>query len=136
MGKISEPAANINQVSRISTGTIIKGEITSPDDIRIDGTFIGKVNSDGRVVVGEQASIEGDVICDNVDMWGKSNGNFYVKDTLTLHTGCAVKGDLHVRRLVVELGAHFDGNCAMIEESDFESLSGKLEQSSVPSGQA
>ena len=135
MSKIIEPVSNINEVSRISTGTVIKGEISSPDDIRIDGTFIGKVYSEGRVVVGENAMIEGDVICDNIDMWGKSKGNFYVKDTLSLHDGCVVKGDLHIRRLVVELGSRFDGNCKMIEDADFEAIAREVKGEKNPSAQ-
>ena len=104
MAKTMEPV-NINEVSRISAGTVFKGEITSPNDIRIDGTFEGKVYSKGRVVVGDKAVVKGDIICQNVDFWGKMTGNFYVKDTLSLKSGCIMAGDLHVKRLQVELDA-------------------------------
>ena len=119
-----ETTVNVNEVSRISTGTIIKGEISSPNDIRVDGTFEGKIQSKGRVVVGEKAVINGDIICDNVDFWGKVNGSLFVKDTLSLKNGCSVNGDLHVKRLVVELGARFDGNCKMLADGEFEKLTG------------
>ena len=91
-----EPTVNVNEVSRISTGTVVKGEISSSNDIRIDGTFEGKIKSKGRVVVGEKALIKGD----------------------------KVKGDLHIKRLQVELDAKFDGTCQMITESDFDRLVG------------
>ena len=81
-----EQTVNVNEVSRISAGTVIKGEITSPNDIRIDGRFDGQVCSKGRVVVGEKAVVKGDIICQNVDFWGSMKGNFYVKDTLSLAT--------------------------------------------------
>ena len=106
-----EPTVNVNEVSRISTGTVVKGEISSSNDIRIDGTFEGKIKSKGRVVVGEKALIKGDIICANVDFWGTMEGNFYVKDTLS-------------KRLQVELDAKFDGTCQMITESDFDRLVG------------
>ena len=38
MAKTMEPTVNVNEVSRISTGTKVKGEISSSNDIRIDGT--------------------------------------------------------------------------------------------------
>ncbi|MBR1405985.1 MAG: polymer-forming cytoskeletal protein [Bacteroidales bacterium] len=126
MAKIMEPTVNVNEVSRISTGTVIKGEITSPNDIRIDGSFEGKIISKGRVVVGEKAVISGDIICENVDFWGKMTGCFYVKDTLALKEGCVVDGDLNIRRLVVELGAKFDGNCKMLSDGDFDKLAGNV----------
>ena len=120
----SDANVNVNSISRISTGTVIKGEIMSPYDIRIDGTFDGKVQSKGRVVVGETAVVKGDIICENIDLWGKVEGNIYVKDTLSLMEGCSVTGNLNVRRLAVELGSTFNGNCRMITESEFDKISG------------
>lgn len=118
----SEPNLNVNTISRISVGTIIKGEIVSSSDIRIDGTFDGKIQSNGRVVIGESASVKGDVICENLDLWGKVDGNVYVKDTLSLKQGCVVNGNVHIRRFCVELGSTFNGNCKMITEDEFEKL--------------
>ena len=120
----SETNLNVNSISRISAGTVIKGEILSPSDIRIDGTFEGKVHSKGRVVVGETAVVKGDIICDNIDLWGKVNGNIFVKDTLALMEGCHVDGNLNVRRLSVELGATFNGNCRMITDGEFNKVAG------------
>ena len=119
-----EPVVNVNSISRISAGTIIKGEIMSPCDIRIDGTFDGKIQSKGRVVIGESAHIKGDIICENIDLWGKVEGNVFVKDTLNLKEGCVVNGNLNIRKLSVELGATFNGNCKMISEADFDKVSG------------
>jgi len=120
----AEPTLNVNSISRISSGTIIKGEILSPYDIRIDGTFEGKVQTKGRVVVGETALIKGDIICENIDLWGKVEGNLFVKDTLSLMEGCAVNGNLNIRRLSVELGSTFNGNCRMITEAEFGKIAG------------
>ena len=122
--KPQAPAVNVNEVSRISTGTVIKGEINSPNDIRIDGTFEGKIVCKGRVVAGEKAVIKGDIVCETVDFWGKLEGCLYVKDTLTLKDTCTVTGDLHIKRLVVELGARFNGACKMLVEGEFEKLTG------------
>ena len=119
-----ETEVNVNSISRISAGTIIKGEIVSPYDIRIDGTFEGKVQTKGRVVIGEKANIQGDIICANIDLWGKVEGNVFVKDTLALKEGCVVNGNLHVKRLSVELGSTFNGNCRMITEAEFDKISG------------
>ena len=123
MAKV-EPVVNVNSISRISQGTVIKGEISSPYDIRIDGTFEGKVQTKGRVVVGEAADVKGDVICENIDLWGKMDDNVFVKNTLSLKDGCTVNGNLNVRRLSVELGSVFNGNCRMITEEEFDKIAG------------
>ena len=123
-----ESTVNVNSISRISAGTVIKGEILSPNDIRIDGTFEGKITSKGRVVLGETAVVKGDIVCNNIDLWGKVDGNVYVKDTLSLKEGCTMNGNLHVRRLSVELGATFNGSCKTITEAEFEKLCGAQAQ--------
>ena len=128
MAKV-ETSVNMNTVSRISAGTVIKGEIVSPNDIRIDGLFEGKVISKNRVVIGESANVKGDIICENIDLWGKVEGNLFVKDTLALKDGSNVNGNLHIRRLLVELGATFNGTCKTMAEGDFEKLTGTAGQS-------
>ena len=131
----TEPTVNVNSISRISAGTVIKGEIQSPYDIRIDGTFEGKVQTKGRVVVGESASVKGDVICENIDLWGKMEGNVFVKNTLALKEGCVVDGNLNVRKLSVELGSSFNGTCRMITEQEFDKLAGVESKDQKPAAQ-
>jgi cytoskeletal protein CcmA (bactofilin family) len=75
-------------------------------------------------VIGETAVIKGDILCDNVDLWGKVEGNLYVKDTLALKEGCIVNGNLHIKKLSVELGSVFNGNCKTITDAEFDKLTG------------
>lgn len=117
---------SVNEVSRIAAGTVFKGEMSSPGDIRIDGEFEGRIFSKGHVVVGEKAKVKGDIVCSDVDFCGEIVGNLYVKDTLVLRKGCTVEGDLNVKRLQVELDAAFNGTCRMIDEQEFENLSAQL----------
>ena len=117
---------NVNEVSRIAAGSVFKGELSSPGDIRIDGEFEGKIFSKGRVVVGEKAIVKGDIICVNVDFCGTMTGNFFVKETLTLKKGCQVDGDLNIKRLQVELDAKFNGSCRMIDDAQFDKLAAQL----------
>lgn len=127
MGKVVEPVVNVNEVSRVSSGTIIRGDIYSPNDIRIDGSFEGRIISKCKVVVGENAVITGDIVCANADFWGKMHGNFYVKDTLSLKSSSVIEGDLKCRRLEIEMDARFDGNCQTINEEEFNTLAESME---------
>lgn len=118
--------------SKISAGTTIRGEIQSPNDIIVDGNFEGKIISQSRVIVGAKANIKGDVICNNCDFSGKIEGNFFVKDTLSLSGSCIVNGDLHIKRLQVELDAKFNGNCHMISEEEFARLTNSGKSAAQP----
>ena len=80
----------------------------SSTDIRVDGAINGKVHSEGKVVVGETAKLSGSLMCKNLDFWGKMEGDIYVKDTLSLKSLAVINGNLHVRKLQVELGAQIN----------------------------
>ena len=115
---------NINEVNRIASGAIFKGDIATANDIRIDGTFEGRLYSEARVVVGEKAVVNGDIFCTFVDFNGTmTEGRFYVKDTLTLKAGCSVHGDLFFERLQVELDAKFIGKCQVIGDAEYNKVS-------------
>lgn len=136
MSYINKPASQMvdaNNVSHISSGTVVKGEISSVADIRVDGAVQGKVYSKGRVVVGEDASLTGTLACDNVDFWGKIEGDIYVKDTFSLKSTAAVNGNIHVRRIQVEMGAQINGTCNMITEDDYDTFVKDVITTEVPS---
>lgn len=126
-----EQNLSINSVSRISDGTVFKGEIYSPHDLRIDGMFSGKVYTEGRIVIGETAHIDADIACDNTDIWGEVKGNLYVKDVLSLKSGCSMTGCLNVKKLFVELGATFNGTCKMISDEEYETATKDLKSIAV-----
>ena len=113
-----EQQVNINAISRIATGTRFKGEIESPTDLRIDGVFEGKIDCKGRVVVGENAVVNAEVVCENFDLFGRLSGNLTVRNVLSLMEGCNLNGDIEVNKLVVELGATFNGNCKMLQKKE------------------
>ena len=131
MAKI-EQAANVNLVSRISAGTYIKGEIISPNDLRIDGKFEGTIVSDGKVVIGESAEVDARIVCVNADVWGKTKGSFTVKDIMAIKSDCSVEGELRVRKLIVELGASFNGSCKMITEQEYDKEASEMTKDKQP----
>ena len=113
----------INDVSRVSSGTEIRGSLVSQSDIRIDGVFEGDLITSGKLVVGENGSIRGNVMCANADIWGKIEGIFTVGDTVTFKESSSFEGELKTIRICIELGAMFSGSCRIISEADFKSVS-------------
>ena len=57
-------------VNTIGVGTTIIGDVQSKGDIRIDGTLKGSVSTSGKVVLGKDGVIEGDVACNSADISG------------------------------------------------------------------
>ena len=123
LNKSSKPVEqNVNDVSRISQGAAIRGDLSSSTDIRVDGQVDGTLFSEGKVVVGESARLSGKLFATNIDFWGKMDGDIFVKDTLSLKSSSVVNGNIHVRRIQVEMGAQINGSFKMISEQEYEQL--------------
>ena len=108
--KKSETTASVNM---IGAGTIITGDIISKGDIRIDGTLKGSVNTEGRVVLGREGKIEGDVLCKDADISGIIKAKITVSQLLSLKTTAKLNGDIITNKLSIEPGAAFSGSCSM-----------------------
>ena len=102
-----------NGTTLISSGTTIKGDISSNGDLRIDGTIIGNINSSAKIVIGSSGVVEGDIFGNNADIVGKSSGNIRVKELLQLRGDCIVNGNIYAGKLQVEPTASFNGQCHM-----------------------
>lgn len=97
----------------IGNGTTIKGEINAAGDIRIDGTIIGTVKSTGKIVVGQQGIVEGEVVCNSADISGQVKGNVKVEELTTLKSTSRLEVELITKQLFIEVGAIFTGKCDM-----------------------
>jgi cytoskeletal protein CcmA (bactofilin family) len=97
----------------VSAGTTLKGDISSNNDLRIDGTVIGNVSSSSKIVIGANGSVEGDISGNQADIVGKVAGNIKTKDLLQLRGDCVVNGNVHAGKLQVEPTATFNGQCHM-----------------------
>ena len=108
--KNTETTAVINM---IGAGTVITGDIQSKGDIRVDGTLKGSVNTSGKVVLGKDGVIEGDVVCKDADVSGIIKAKISVAQLLSLKSTAKLNGDIITNRLSVEPGASFTGSCSM-----------------------
>lgn len=102
-----------NTVTTISTGTIVTGDIHSEGDFRIVGKLIGNIHSTGKVVVGQNGIVEGDIYCQNADFSGKIKGNVEVENLLLLKASVSLDGNIITSKLSIESGAQYSGNCNM-----------------------
>ena len=100
-------------INMIGSGTIITGDIQSKGDIRVDGTLKGSINTEGKVVLGANGTIEGDVVCQDADISGTINAKITVSKLLSLKATARLNGDIVTSKLSIEPGATFTGSCSM-----------------------
>ena len=100
-------------INMIGSGTIITGDIQSKGDIRVDGILKGSINTEGKVVLGANGTIEGDVVCQDADISGTINAKITVSKLLSLKATARLNGDIVTSKLSIEPGATFTGSCSM-----------------------
>ena len=112
----SEKKSTPNQVlarNIIGKDTTFVGDIKSEGDFRIDGKVEGNIKTSGRVVIGQEGSVDGTVECTNADVEGKFSGNLNVDQLLSLKTSAHISGEVVLGKLSVEPGATFNASCTM-----------------------
>ena len=105
---MESPARNL-----IGKDTVIKGDVESSGDIRVDGKLIGSLKSNGKIVVGQTGCIEGDMTCKPADISGVVKGVLKCEELTTLKATSRVELDMTTKQLCIEVGAIFTGKCQM-----------------------
>lgn len=100
-------------INLIGSGTTINGDIQSSGDVRIDGTLTGNITLSGRLVIGPNGKIEGNVICQNADISGEIKGKVQISEMLSLKATAKILGDIATGKISIEPGAVFTGTCNM-----------------------
>ncbi len=95
--------------SLISTDLEIAGNLSTSGEVQLDGTVAGDVNC-GKLVIGEKASITGQIEADEVMVRGRVTGRIKARDVRLAKTA-HVNGDIWHDSLAIEAGAFLDGHC-------------------------
>ena len=106
--------APTHAVNLICEGTLIMGDIRTTNDIRIDGIIKGKIDTSGRVVIGNTGKVEGDIKCSNIDIQGYVLGDMAVSGHVSLKAPANITGNITSSTLSIESGVVFNGNSQMV----------------------
>lgn len=106
----------------------VKGKLRFTDDLLIDGTVEGEIQSEGILSVGQNAVIKAEISTKSVIVHGKVLGNITVTDRVELKSTAELVGDIQAASLAIESGAVFIGRSA-VGSSSIASLSA---QASIP----
>lgn len=125
MSKNNPQTTETPNISLIGAGTSITGELSAKGDIRIDGSFKGKLNVLGKIVLGNSGIIEGEVKANSADISGNVHGQMNISGALAIKASSKIEGDIKVGKLSIEPGAIFIGNCQM---GNSPSVQGQIQQ--------
>lgn len=104
-------SANVDKLTTIAFGTVIRGTITVEGDLRLDGTAEGDISCKGKMVIGPKGRVKGNVTCSGAVLHGVLEGDIHVTEDLVLKSSCTMQGDIYTCKLEIEPQAKFNGVC-------------------------
>ena len=103
--RATQPATSV--VSVIGPDLLITGKLETTGEVQIQGDVQGDVHA-GRIVVGEQGRVVGDLLADEIVIGGVVQGSIR-GNNLTFQGAAHIEGDVYHRKLAIEQGAYFEG---------------------------
>ena len=103
-----------SEITMLSQGSLIKGELTFDKMTRLHGRIEGKVHGlEGSViVVGETASIHGEIDGDEIIIDGFVCGDVSARTKVTVSESGRLIGNVKAPKFEVKFGAYFEGRAA------------------------
>ncbi len=113
MTKVSKQTADNIVNSIIGEGSEFKGEFKINGLLRIDGTFQGTIETDGKVLIGQSGEAVSDIKARLVVIGGNVRGNIFATERVILLSTGNITGNIITPSLIMEEGVTFDGNCTI-----------------------
>lgn len=100
-----------SEVTLFSQGSVIKGDVTLDKMTRLHGRVEGRVFGlpGSVIVVGETASIHGEIAGDEIIIDGFVHGNVTGKLKVTVSESGRLIGNVQSPKIEVKFGAYFEG---------------------------
>ena len=114
----------------LGKGSSITGDLRINGFVRLDGDIDGNLETDGNVIIGDNARIRGDVKAKSVIISGIVIGNIIAQEGIKILSEAAVLGDVISRKVQIDDKATFNGRCISIKDEElFEKQAAQYLQS-------
>ena len=101
------------QTSIIAQNCKFDGKVEVRGTLRVEGEFKGSIGTPESLVIGKTGVVHADVRVKNAIIGGQLYGNIIAENKIELQSGSHVEGDIKTKRLVIDEGVFFEGNCSM-----------------------
>ncbi len=116
MGKKNEELhEKILDVDASMQGTIA---FKDPVNLRINGSFEGKLDTKGNLTIGENARVKANITGDRIIVAGKVTGDIVASQGLSIISPAIVKGNVITPIISITEGAVLEGQLSMLSTSE------------------
>jgi cytoskeletal protein CcmA (bactofilin family) len=88
----------------------IVGEVTSDEELYLDGDLDGKLSLNNRLTIGPNSKVNANIKATEIVVFGTIKGNVESESRVSLRTGASIVGDIKTAGIVIEDGAYFKGS--------------------------
>lgn len=99
----------------VGKGVDFKGTIAYQGTVRIDGTLEGEIQTEGVLLVGEEAVLKAKVSAGTIVCKGKITGDITAKEKVKLRAPAVITGGVKTPMLSIEEGVLFNGTLEMTQ---------------------
>lgn len=79
----------------IPKDSYVEGYIKSVKSIRLECAFHGTILTKNKVIVDKASAVTGDIICENLMLFGRVKGNVFCTGRVTMNEGSSVEGKIY-----------------------------------------
>ena len=120
---VDNRAASGGNASILGAGSHFTGTIKVKGTLRVEGEFDGEVECQDTLEVGRTGVVKANLKVRDAVIAGKVEGNITASSRIELQGGSHLEGDIVTKRLVIDEGVFFEGNCKMGEKKSESSSS-------------
>ena len=106
-------ATKEQEITQIGHSVTIKGDISGNSDVRVAGNVVGGISIEGELIVERQGVVQAEIKTTTAVIAGSVKGNIECTDKLILESTSQYEGNIKTKRLIIQEGAIFQGNCQM-----------------------
>lgn len=100
---------NSHSPTLLGKTTRVIGEVSSEEDLIVDGELEGKLRLGNRLTIGPGSKVTADIKAKEVEVFGSLKGNVEAKERIAIHAGATIVGDIKTAGIVIDDGAYFKG---------------------------
>ena len=102
----------------LEQGVRVDGKLETQGTFRINSEMKGTLASQGTLVIGEQAAVEGEIAGNQVIVAGRFDGTLRATKKVEIQSTGIITGDVHAPCVIIEPGAVFEGQCHILPPGD------------------
>jgi len=91
----------------------IEGKLRFENAVLIEGTFNGEIESEGNLIIGENAEVDAKITTRTIAIKGKVKGSIQASERVELQGHGQLQGDIVTPSLQMDETVFFQGSCSM-----------------------